>query len=78
VIRRGCGKSIHYTGCNIVRSATRRSVRPAIRKGDNEESRCEITGNLVGTDTWAVGYDCQCAPCQRMLREGAAAIRKGE
>ena len=35
-------------------------------------ARCEITGNHVGTDTWMVGHECQCGPCQRMLREGAA------
>lgn len=25
--------------------------------------RCEITRNLCGTDTWAVGKPCQCAAC---------------
>lgn len=29
--------------------------------------RCSVTMNLVGTDTWAVGYQCQCPSCQLML-----------
>ena len=31
--------------------------------------RCEITNNLCGTDTWPLEYECQCKPCQKMLRE---------
>ena len=30
-------------------------------------SRCKVTSNPVGTDTWAEGYECKCAPCQIML-----------
>lgn len=26
--------------------------------------RCLITGNPVGTDTWKIGYSCQCQICQ--------------
>jgi len=30
-------------------------------------TRCHITGNPCGTDTWRVGYPCQCAACQDYL-----------
>lgn len=29
--------------------------------------RCEITGNLCGTDTWAVGQPCKCKACRAWL-----------
>lgn len=29
--------------------------------------RCEVTGNPCGTDTWAAGSACRCAPCQRLV-----------
>lgn len=32
-------------------------------------SRCEITGNPVGTDTWGQGQVCQCAACQQFLKD---------
>lgn len=28
---------------------------------------CQVTGSLCGTDTWAVGYECQCGACQAWL-----------
>ena len=28
-----------------------------------DDRRCEITGNLVGTDTRPVGHPCKCASC---------------
>lgn len=39
------------------------------RGGGVKEYRCEITGNPVGTDTWAVRADgsfdsCRCRTCQ--------------
>lgn len=30
-------------------------------------SLCRVTGNPVGTDTWAVGHPCKCENCQRYL-----------
>ncbi|HEY3499499.1 MAG TPA: hypothetical protein VGK73_32640 [Polyangiaceae bacterium] len=33
---------------------------------------CEITGNPCGTDTWAVGYACDCSPCSEYVRRLAA------
>lgn len=32
--------------------------------------RCLVTVNLVGTDTWGNGYECDCAPCQQYLKTG--------
>ena len=32
--------------------------------GETAASRCKVTGNPVGTDTWRVGYECRCAPCR--------------
>lgn len=32
------------------------------------ELRCEVTGNLCGTDTWEISYECPCQPCQQWLR----------
>jgi hypothetical protein len=29
--------------------------------------RCSVTNKLCGTDTWFVGYSCQCASCQVWL-----------
>jgi hypothetical protein len=31
-----------------------------------EVELCETTGNPVGTNTWMLGHDCECGPCQRM------------
>lgn len=33
-----------------------------------QERRCERTGNPCGTDTWRVGHDCRCGPCQGWLK----------
>lgn len=41
------------------------SVMPAV-------NRCEVTKNMCGTDTWAEGYACTCAPCQHYLAATAA------
>ena len=30
--------------------------------------RCLITENPCGTDTWKVGYSCQCINCQKWLQ----------
>jgi hypothetical protein len=38
------------------------------------EERCQHTGNLCGTDTWAVGWTCPCATCQR----SPCALNKGK
>ena len=32
--------------------------------------RCELSGNVCGTDTWSFGKSCPCAPCQRWLQFG--------
>lgn len=29
--------------------------------------RCHVTGNPVGTDTWAKGHPCTCASCSRFI-----------
>ena len=29
--------------------------------------RCRVTHNPCGTDTWAIGYCCPCAPCQQFI-----------
>jgi hypothetical protein len=29
--------------------------------------RCQITGNLCGTDTWKVGSPCSCGPCRTYI-----------
>lgn len=49
-------------------------LKTAVIANQQLVSRCEITGNPVGTDTWAVGHNCQCAACQKMLRDGARAL----
>lgn len=56
-------------------AATRRRQEAWRKLSDPAEgiSRCEITNNPVGTDTWAVGYECRCKPCQQMLTGGAVA-----
>ena len=36
---------------------------------ESTELRCNVTGNPCGSDTWAVGRPCQCAPCQQYLDE---------
>ena len=33
---------------------------------------CKVTGNPCGTDTWAVGYACDCSPCSEYVRRLAA------
>lgn len=38
------------------------------------DTRCERTGNQVGTDTWAVGYSCPCAPCQALMAAAATPV----
>ncbi len=38
-------------------------------------ARCEITGNLCGTDTWALGSPCKCAGCQKWLSEQPSDFR---
>jgi hypothetical protein len=35
-------------------------------------SRCEITSNPCGTDTWFVGHPCQCAPCRALVVSATA------
>jgi len=35
-------------------------------------NRCEVTKNQCGTDTWAEGYACACAPCQHYLNVKAS------
>jgi hypothetical protein len=32
-------------------------------------SRCKITGNPCGTDTWQIDHPCQCKNCQKYLKE---------
>ena len=32
-------------------------------------SRCEVTRNPCGTDTWCAGYVCKCANCTKYLSE---------
>lgn len=35
------------------------------KKNDKFEPKsCKVTGNLCGTDTWPVGYGCDCEACQ--------------
>ena len=34
-----------------------------------EELRCEITGNLCGTDTWSEGCPCICVNCIKWLED---------
>jgi hypothetical protein len=34
-------------------------------------SRCNVTGNPVGTDTWAADFECSCIPCQVFLHKKA-------
>lgn len=33
------------------------------------QRRCEVTGNLCGTDLWATGYVCPCPECRTYMRE---------
>ncbi len=33
-----------------------------------DDLRCEVTGNLCGTDTWEANYVCQCASCTEWLK----------
>lgn len=35
-------------------------------------ARCEVTGNLCGTDTWFVGHPCQCGPCRMFVASASA------
>lgn len=28
---------------------------------------CDVTSNPCGTDTWAEGHPCQCAPCREYV-----------
>ena len=34
---------------------------------DDLTTRCLVTGNLVGTDTWEANTPCRCAPCQKFV-----------
>ena len=31
--------------------------------------RCLITGNICGSDTWRIGYPCQCVECKLYVQE---------
>jgi hypothetical protein len=39
--------------------------------------RCEVTGNIVGTDTRPIGSPCKCAACKsdRLITELVAALK---
>jgi len=37
-------------------------ARPVITVAND---RCAKSGNYCGTDTWAIGYTCNCDPCQK-------------
>lgn len=36
--------------------------------GKGVQGRCFVTGNIVGTDTWAKGHPCGCAACEPYAR----------
>jgi hypothetical protein len=40
-----------------------------IEQIEQEERRCNNSGNPCGTDTWAVGYACPCEQCPLYLEE---------
>ena len=42
-------------------------VPPPKEEKLSQEMRCLVTGNMCGSDTWAVGHECPCDSCRRWL-----------